>query len=187
MLYNNITNNIQNDETEINRFTSFLKNYNPIDRNTVIKKRHYIKTIKENIEVLLLENPEIPIINIEDKYYIVSDILKTMFFWSKLYYMQNNNIIEILNKMRLFYKVIPGCNINNIQQTKQNFIRFIRILFDYGFKTLFLFDTRPGPQIPNELPNNFFNNLQPIGMMIGGNNNYYDKYMKYKTKYLNKN
>ncbi len=148
-LYDNIINN--RDVPNVNLFLNFLQNYNPNDQNDITRKRNYINSIYENIDDLLSVNSEIPIINIDHKYYIVMDILKTMLFWNKLYFINDPNLIDILNKMRLFYHITP-LNQQNINNVKLNFIRFIRILFDYGIKTLFLFDTREGPQYIDNLP-----------------------------------
>jgi len=195
-LFDNIrTNNVSN----INRFTTFLKNYDPLDQNDIIRKRNYIISIKENLEDLLYHNSEIPIINIDHKYFIVADILKTMLFWNKLYFSGNNILVDILNNMRIFYHLVPTLHVNNIQATKDKFRTFIRILFDYGFKTLFLFDERDGIQYDdynNDNDNNIFNNIedknfqQPLNNRNNRNNreeNYFNKYLKYKTKYLNQN
>ena len=58
----------------------------------------------------------------------------------------------------------------------------IHIIYDYGFKLLYLIDDN----IPNHI-----NIIPPpvpalVGPQDGGKKNYYDKYMKYKTKYLKK-
>jgi hypothetical protein len=209
-LYDNIINN--RNMPNINLFLNFLENYNNLnlDANSFRNKKKYISGICNNLDDLLIVNSEIPIINIDHKYYIVMDILKSMLFWSKLYFVNDANLRIILDKMRLFYHITPlnpqipnGPNI--IGNVKANFIRFIRLIFDYGIKTMFLFDRRVGPQ--------YFDNYAPIPrprgpagpaggedeerMLDGGdldldklikqNNILHEKYMKYKSKYLNKN
>jgi hypothetical protein len=85
-------------------------------------------------------------------------------------------------------------NFSNVYFAKRNFIKMLTIIYDYGFKLLFVIDNnKPNPinispdVIDNNKPNpiNISRNVNFI-KVGGSNNNYYDKYIKYKTKYLKK-
>jgi hypothetical protein len=69
-------------------------------------------------------------------------------------------------------------SMGNIYYAKTNFNKMLKIIYDYGFKLLYVIDNnQPDPIDITPPPVNHNINL-------GGSNNYYDKYVKYKTKYL---
>jgi hypothetical protein len=227
-IYNSIINNTNNHYSSL--FVKFLHNFNPENIIDLEIKKGYISLSRDYLEEMLLKSPDIPIINIDHSYFIVGDILKTIFCWNKIYFSDNENLVKIINKMKLFYQLIPDCSLENLQQTKANFINFIRIIFDYGIKCMFIFDNTLEhttirdiidfriDDITDRLNNEIIrlNQVNTVatneilalhteveGLRIlnrpnrpnrqndcnisGGNINYHDKYMKYKTKYLNKN
>jgi hypothetical protein len=88
-------------------------------------------------------------------------------------------------KYSLFYlqtpnydnSVLDPTNKKHPETSRNEFKILLRIIFDLGFKLLFFTSSNPAPD-PGDI-------IVPYPMK-GGNKNYYNKYMKYKIKYLQK-
>ncbi len=121
---------------------------------------------------------------IHERYTIVKALVKNLILWSFLYEFNNNDLINGMNHLSLHYlqtplymQIPPVPNgLNDINYARNSFGTMIRMVYDYGFKLLYLVDNHPGQRNINLAP--------PANPLLGGNNSYYEKYLKYKQKYL---
>ena len=175
-------------------FVKFMDNYNPNNNADLIIKYNYIRSVRKQLVSMLTYSSSFPLINIDKKYSVVGDLVKIIFFWSELYLIQNDLLLaQIINRIAIEYQFLPiyiDGDMNNTKYVKNtdiinskiNFINFIRIIYDYGFKMLHVIYH---PTINNNVIQKILN--YQIELQDGGGNKYYKKYLKYKQKYLNKN
>jgi hypothetical protein len=126
-------------------FIRFLNNFD--DNNHVDKqiKYNYIVSIRKEMINTLLTCNTLPLINIDKKYSLVEDILKIIFYWTVLFSSDDIITSQIINKFSMIFGYIPiyydNCDnyrnhVKNIDifSARNKFTKFIRIIYDYGFK-----------------------------------------------------
>jgi hypothetical protein len=160
-----------------------------------IKIREYLIALKQLSRNWLIEKENLLHIYIHKKYEIVSELVKNTILWSFIYEFTNEEKIQTMNFLSLYYLQTPlydaniiydnanpdnPNNLKSIEYAKKSFVKLLKFVYDYGFKLIYLID--------NE--NNNPRNINIAHPQFGGNNsdyNYYKKYLKYKNKYLLKN
>jgi hypothetical protein len=148
----------------------FIDGYKKDDINNNRILMNYILTIKDNLEQWVIHHHNIPQLFINKKY-IFKNMIYNVIFWSFIYKdISNPNktdlVVKTLNTLNSIYLKVPSYNKDNILSLQNKYLQYVNILYDYGFKLLYA----------AEYKQNILN---------GGNKDmYYNKYMKYKAKYL---
>jgi hypothetical protein len=124
---------------------------------------------------------------IHERYNVISGLVKNIIQWSFLYQFDDNTLMGAMNHLSEYFLQTPlyiqnpppeNPPIRDINYARNSFSIMIRMVYDYGFKLMYLLD------LPNNAPRNI-NIAPPLNALIGGNNSsYYKKYLKYKNKYL---
>jgi hypothetical protein len=117
---------------------------------------------------------------IHHKFKSLERLILNIILFSIMYKMNNNDLVTSLNSISRHYLQAELYYINdndesNVHYARDNFKKMLTVIYDYGFKLLYTID--------DDRPNII--NIQPP-FFEGGSNNYYKKYIKYKTKYLKK-
>jgi hypothetical protein len=186
----------------------FLEGYNHNNMNDPknIELINYLKIVNNLKNEWIKEQNNKLTFFIHNEFKLLENLILNIIRWSFMYTLNDNDIIKSLNSISKYYLQVQLYNINNtnpngnyndfsnVYFAKINFIKMLTIIYDYGFKLLFVIDNnKPNPinispdVIDNNKPNpiNISRNVNFI-KVGGSNNNYYDKYIKYKTKYLKK-
>ena len=171
-------------------------NHNNINDQKNIKLINYLKTVKTFINEWIKEQNNKLNFFIHHSFKSLEKIIFNIILWSFMYKMPDDDLVITLNDISKHYLQAQIYNINNtdpnnnhrdlntlnIYYAKNNFTKMLKIIYDYGFKLLYVIDDN----IPNHI-----NIIPPpvpalVGPQDGGKKNYYNKYIKYKTKYLKK-
>ena len=160
----------------------FIDGYKKDDIDNNRNLIDYILTIKNNLKEWIIRHHNIPQLFINDKY-IFKNMIHNVIFWSFLYDDITNPtnidvLIKTLNTLNKIYLKIPSYNKDNIIQLQNKYKQYVNILYDNGFKLLYTIEYK---NILNDNKNDNKNNI-----LSGGEQHemYYDKYMKYKKKYM---
>lgn len=156
----------QNKKYPYDQLSYFILNNNNLPKQDIIK---YLQIFNENAGLWIKQKTILPTIHFKN--FEINDLLINIITWSFLYYSSDVDLLEITNIISKQFLQIPQYNMQTIDVCRIKYKKFIRIIYDYGLKLLYIFQT---------LDKNVF--------LIGGKTNNLNQKLgnKYKIIKLNK-